>query len=159
MDYIIREIKETEYPLLEDFLYEAIFIPEGVELPLKSIVNAPELQVYIENFGTSVHDIALIAEVDNNAIGAVWVRIMNDYGHIDNKTPSFAISLYKEYRGHGIGTELMKKMLTILKNRGYERASLAVQKANYAVKMYCGVGFEIVGENEEEYIMVNHLQC
>ena len=158
MDYTIRAIKETEYPLLEDFLYEAIFVPEGVEPPPKSIVNAPELQVYIENFGAQVHDKALIAEIDNKAIGAVWVRIMNDYGHIDSKTPSFAISLYKEYRGHGIGTELMKKMLIILKTCGYERASLAVQKANYAVKMYCSVGFEIVGENEEEYIMVNHLQ-
>ena len=159
MDYTIREIKETEYPLLEDFLYEAIFVPEGVEPPPKSILNAPELQVYIENFGAQVHDKALIAEIDNKAIGAVWVRIMNDYGHIDSKTPSFAISLYKEYRGHGIGTELMKKMLTILKTCGYERASLAVQKANYAVKMYLSVGFEIIGENEEEYIMVNHLQC
>ena len=158
MDYTIRAIKETEYPLLEDFLYEAIFVPEGVEPPPKSIVNAPELQVYIENFGAQVHDKALIAEIDNKVIGAVWVRIMNDYGHIDSKTPSFAISLYKEYRGHGIGTELMKKMLTILKTCGYERASLAVQKANYAVKMYLSVGFEIIGENKEEYIMVNHLQ-
>ena len=137
-------------------MYEAIFVPEGVEPPPKSIVNAPELQVYIENFGTQTHDKALIAETDNKVIGAVWVRIMNDYGHIDDKTPSFAISLYKEYRGYGIGTEMMKKMLTILKTCGYERASLAVQKANYAVKMYQSVGFVIVGENEEEYIMVNH---
>ena len=158
MDYTIRAIKETEYPLLEDFLYEAIFVPKGIAPPPKSIVNAPELQVYIENFGTSVHDKALIAEIDNKAIGAVWVRIMNDYGHIDSKTPSFAISIYKEYRGHGIGTELMKKMLTILKTCGYERASLAVQKANYAVKVYRSVGFEIVGETVEEYIMVNYLQ-
>ena len=158
MDYTIREIRETEYPLLEDFLYEAIFVPKGVESPPKSIVNAPELQVYIENFGTQTHDKALIAEIDNKAIGAVWVRIMNDYGHIDDKTPSFAISLYKEYRGFGIGTELMRKMLVILKNCGYEQASLAVQKANYAVKMYRNTGFEIVGENEEEYIMVNYLQ-
>ena len=158
MEYIIREMKEAEYPLLKDFLYEAIFVPEGVEPPPKSIVNAPELQVYIEDFGTSVHDKALIAKIGNKAIGAVWVRIMNDYGHIDSETPSFAISLYKEYRKHGIGTELMKRMLTILKTCGYERASLAVQKANYAVRMYRSVGFEIVGENEEEYIMVNHLQ-
>ena len=158
MDYIIREIKEIEYPLLEDFLYEAIFVPEGVEPPPKSIVKTPELQVYVENFGTQVHDKALVAEIDNKTMGAVWVRIMNDYGHIDDKTPSFAISLYKEYRGHGIGTELMKKMLTILKTCGYEKASLAVQKANYAVKMYHSIGFEIVSENEEEYIMVNHLQ-
>ena len=159
MDYIIREIKETEYPLLEDFLYEAIFVPGGVEPPPKSIVNAPELQVYVENFGTQAHDKALVAEIDDKVIGAVWVRIMNDYGHIDDQTPSFAISLYKEYRGHGIGTTLMKKMLVILKNFGYEQVSLAVQKANYAVKMYRSVGFEIVDENEDEYIMMKHLQC
>ena len=154
MDYKIREIKETEYPLLEDFLYEAIFIPEGVEPPPKSIVNEPELQVYIANFGTQVHDKALVAETGDKVIGAVWVRIMNDYGHIDDRTPSFAISLYKEYRGRGIGTEMMKKMLAVLETCGYKQASLAVQKANYAIKMYFDVGFEIVDENAEEYIMV-----
>ena len=158
MNYIIREMRETEYPLLKDFLYESIFIPEGVELPPKSVVNAPVLQVYISGFGTEKHDRALVAEVDNKVVGAVWVRIMNDFGHVDDKTPSFAISLYKEYRGQGIGTEMMKKMLAILKSCGYEQASLAVQKANYAVKMYQNVGFETVDENEEEYIMVNRLQ-
>ncbi len=157
MDYTIRKIEKTEYPLLKDFLYEAIFVPEGVELPPKSIVDAQELQVYISGFGSEPHDIALIAEVDNKAVGAVWVRIMNDYGHIDDETPSFAISLHKEYRGLGIGTEMMKAMLAILKKRGYKQASLAVQKANYAVKMYSKVGFEIVDENDEEYIMLNRL--
>ena len=49
---------------------------------------------------------------------------------------------------------MMKQMLTELKIRGYQKTSLAVQKANYAVKMYKNVGFEIVDENEEEYIMV-----
>lgn len=78
---------------------------------------------------------------------------MNDYGHIDNDTPSFAISLSKEYRGLGIGTSLMKEMLRILKDKGYKQASLAVQKANYAVKLYKKTGFEVVDENEEEYIM------
>ena len=154
MDYSIREMRETEYLLLKDFLYEAIFIPEGVAPPPKSIVDAPELQVYIENFGTRRHDRALVAEMDHKIIGAVWVRIMNDYGHIDDDTPSFAISLYREYRGLGIGTKLMEEMLAVLKGCEYERASLAVQKANYAVKMYRGLGFEIVDENEEEYIMV-----
>ncbi len=82
---------------------------------------------------------------------------MNDYGHIDNTTPSFAISLYKDYRGFGMGTALMKEMLRILKDRGYKQASLAVQKANYAVRMYKKVGFEIVDQNEEEYIMLCRL--
>ena len=47
-----------------------------------------------------------------------------------------------------------EKMLEVLKNAGFSRASLAVQKANYAVKMYRKVGFKIADENEEEYIMV-----
>ena len=157
MDYIIREMTETEYPLLNDFLYEAIFIPEGVEAPPKSIINLPELQVYVSGFGTQKDDKALVAEIGGTVVGAVWVRIMNDYGHNDDRTPSFAISVYKEYRGMGIGTAMMRKMLGILKDCGYESVSLAVQKANYAVRMYEKVGFEIVGENEEEFIMVRRL--
>ena len=50
-----------------------------------------------------------------------------------------------------------KKMLELLKWQGYEKASLAVQKANYAVKMYENVGFRTVDENAEEYIMVCEL--
>lgn len=157
MDYIIREIKKTEYPLLADFLYEAIYIPDGAESPPRSIIDSPELQVYIDHFGELKDDRGLVAQADGKVVGAVWVRIMKDYGHIDDQTPSFAISLYKEYRGHGIGTRLLKEMLVLLKKSGYERASLAVQKANYAVKMYLNAGFEIVDENAEEYIMVNYL--
>lgn len=154
MDYKIRKIRNAEYNVLEDFLYEAIFIPEGVLAPSKEIINKPELQVYIADFGKKKGDIGLVAEVNNKIIGAAWVRIMNDYGHIDDETPSFAISLYKEYRNYGIGTALMQNMLEALKKNGYKQASLAVQKANYAVKMYRKVGFEIVDENEEEYIMI-----
>ena len=31
MEYEIRPMASEEHPLLEDFLYEAIFIPEGFE--------------------------------------------------------------------------------------------------------------------------------
>lgn len=43
MDYIIREIQETEYGVLEDFLYEAIYVPEGIERPPRDILMIPEL--------------------------------------------------------------------------------------------------------------------
>lgn len=154
----IREMIPGEYPLLEDFLYEAIFIPEGAEKPPRGIILNADLQVYIKDFGSKKDDYCLVAECDNKIVGACWVRIMDDYGHIDNETPSFAISLLEEYRGQGIGTELMRSMLELLKSKGYKRASLAVQKANYAVKMYKKVGFEVVGENEQEYIMAVDLK-
>ena len=115
------------------------------------------MQVYISEFGTSKHDIAFVADLDGKIVGAVWVRIMNDYGHIDDNTPSFVISLYKEYRRKGIGTALMEEMLTTLKARGYEQASLSVQKENYAAKMYKRLGFQIIEETEEEYLMLKKL--
>ena len=126
--YVIRSLHKGETNLLKDFLYEAIFIAKGAEPPARDIIEKLELRVYTD-----------------------------DYGHVDDETPSFAISLYKEYRGQGIGSQLMVKMLELLKWQGYERASLAVQKANYAVKMYKKVGFKTVEENAEEYIMVCEL--
>ena len=157
MEYTIREIQKQEYPLLDNFLYEAIFVPKGVEPPPKTIITSPELQVYVAHFGESKDDWGLVAEADSKIAGAVWVRIMNDYGHIDAETPSLAISLYKEYRSFGIGTAMMKKILTLLKSYEYSQISLSVQKANYAAKIYIKVGFEIVRENDEEYIMICYL--
>ena len=73
MDYKIRKIKESEYSVLGDFLYEAIFIPEGVKSPPKEIIEQPELQVYISDFGKHKGDCCLVAELDKRIIGAVWV--------------------------------------------------------------------------------------
>ena len=102
MDYTIRQIDESEYPLLNDFLYEAIFIPDGVTPPPKSIINSPELQVYVKGFGEQPHDTALVAEAEGKVVGAVWVRVMIYLVHIEDDTHSFAISLYNYFRGFGI---------------------------------------------------------
>lgn len=157
MDYLIREMRQEEYALLSDFLYEAIYIPKGVEPPPRSVISLPELQEYIVDFGARKHDRALVAEVEGKIVGAIWVRIMNDYGHIDDDTPSLAMSVYQEYRGHGIGTALLQELLSVLKEQGYPKVSLSVQKENYAVNMYQAAGFHVVGETEEEYIMAANL--
>ena len=154
MEYTIRKMTVPEYPLLSDFLYEAIFIPDAIKPPPRDIIASPELQIYVERFGALKDDFALVAEIEGKIVGAVWVRIMNDYGHIDAETPSLAISLYKEYRGQGIGTDMMKEMLSLLKTHGYKRVSLSVQKANYAAEMYRKIGFEIIKENGNEWIML-----
>lgn len=150
-------MKPDEYPLLDEFLYQAIFIPKGVEPPPREIVRQPELQVYVQNFGQIYGDDCLAAECEGKVVGAVWVRIMHDYGHIDDETPSFAISLLPHYRGQGIGTALMRAMLERLAQKGVKQVSLAVQKENYAVSMYRKCGFEVVDENEQEFIMVCRL--
>lgn len=157
MEYIIRQMKVSEYPLLDDFLYQAIYQPDKTNLAPKSIINNSELQVYIKGFGTQKDDHCFCAEVDNKVVGAVWVRNINGYGSIDDVTVEFAISVFDEYQKMGIGTALMNRMLEHLKELNYPKASLAVQKGNYAVRMYQKVGFEIACENEQEYIMIHRL--
>lgn len=157
MDYEIRKLKKNEVKVLDIFLYEAIFVPEGAVKPPKEIINTTELQVYVKNFGKQKGDICYAAETEGDIIGAVWTRVMKDYGHIDDNTPSLAISIFKDYRHYGIGTVLMKQILFELKEQGYKQVSLSVQKMNYAVDMYKNVGFKIVNENQEEYIMLCRL--
>ena len=153
MNYQIRPIQPKEIPLLKDFLYEAIFIPEGAVAPPRDILDDDSLQVYIRNFGQSPDDYCLVAEADDKIVGAIWSRIMNDYGHIADDVPSIAISLYKEYRNQGIGTDLLKQMISLLKSEGYKSVSLSVQKANYALKMYQKAGFIVLSDDGEEVIM------
>lgn len=150
MEYTIRKMTAREYPLLSNFLYESIFIPNGIKTLPKDMITSPELQIYVERFEALKDNFALAAEIKGKVVGAVWVRIMNDSEHIDDETPSLAISLYKEYRGQMIVTDMMKEMLALLKAYGYKRISLSAQKANYAVEMYRKNGFEIVRENKEE---------
>ncbi|AFA48370.1 GNAT family N-acetyltransferase [Acetobacterium woodii] len=159
-NYNIREIKRTEIPILSEFLYEAIFQPNDQYLLPRDVIQKPELQVFIEDFGRK-DDYCLIAECDEKIIGAVWSRILagtiKGYGNVDGTTPELAISLYQEYRNRGIGTELMKRMMHLLKSSGYAQVSLAVQKDNYALRMYQAMGFSIIEELEQEYLMLCQL--
>ena len=154
MDTIIRKIRPAEYGLLRKFLYEAIYRPEGVAPPPRSVVDLPELQVYVADFGTRPGDHCPVAEAEGNAVGAAWCRIMEDYGHIDSFTPSLAISLLPEYRGLGIGTRLLNALLLLLRENGYLRVSLSVQKENPALRLYQRAGFQITSEKGAEYLML-----
>ena len=113
MDYIIRNMREDEWHLLEEFLFQAIYVPEGFEgeVPRDIVRDDPKCRAAYEGFGSLPDDRALVAVADGEVVGACWVRTTDEYGHIDDATPSFSISLFEEFRGRGIGTELMQRML------------------------------------------------
>lgn len=153
----IRKIHPDEYGLLREFLYQAIYLPEGASPPPHSVVDLPELQVYIDGFGTHSGDDCLVAEAEGTVVGAAWSRIMEDYGHIDSSTPSLAISMLPGYRGLGIGTQLLNGLLLLLQENGYLRASLSVQKENPALRLYERAGFQILAEKDTEYLMLRDI--
>lgn len=76
VSYRIRKLRQKEIHILDDFLYEAIFIPEGTKAPPKEIIKEPELQVYVADFWEKKDDICYVAEISGKIAGAVWCRIM-----------------------------------------------------------------------------------
>jgi len=159
--YKIREITPADYPQLEDFLYHAIFIPEGEEYPAREIIFQPEIYVYIKEFGGK-DDCGVVAEIEGRIVGAAWTRIIPAYGNIDESTPELAISVLPEFRGREIGTDLMNDLFELLRKRGYARTSLSVQQNNPAARLYRRLGYVITDEKKDhaghdDYIMVKDL--
>ena len=160
MNIHIRPLTPYEIPLLEELLYQAVYQRDPANPIPRSVVQYPEVRVYIQDYGRK-DDHCLVAVSGGQIVGGVWTRILcgeiKGFGNIDPHTPEFAISVLGKYRGRGIGRQLMLGMLALLREKGYAQASLAVQKDNPAVRLYRSVGFATVRETDEEYIMVNIL--
>ena len=159
---LIRTILPTEYSLLEDIMYEAIYHPDPKNPYPKEVIYYPQVRVYWDNWGAMKDDHCLVALIDDKIIGAVWIRTfqeeMKGYGYIDEYTPEVAIALFEEYRNQGIGTELMKQMIILMKEKNFRQVSLSITKGNPAVQLYDRLGFNVIDEKEEDYIMLLHLK-
>lgn len=157
MQYNLRPLKQEEYSLLEDFLYDAIFVPVGEEALPRSVLLEPSIQNYYQDFGRA-HDYCLVAEQEGKLLGAVWARVLSGsvkgYGYVDEHTPELAISVQNEFRGMGIGTALLRAMLDLLQRAGYGQTSLSVQKENPAADLYKRLGFTTLEEKDEDYLML-----
>jgi len=157
----IRDIKNNEISHLDDFLYDAIFIPEGLEKPDKEITKLPALSNYIKDFGNDT-DLCLVAELNGDLIGAIWTRIFTEtekgYGFVDTKTPELSMSIIEYYRNKGIGTKLLTAMINKLTLLNYDQVSLSVDKLNYAFKLYHRFGFETVESDEKSATMIKRLK-
>lgn len=158
----VRTMRESDYIVLNEFLYQAIFIPEGAELPQRDIIEDPEIFVYVKDFGKQPGDLGVVAEQNGQIVGAAWTRIIPAFGHIDNETPELAISILPEFRGYGIGTKMMKNLFKVLRENGYKQTSLSVQKDNPAVRFYKRLGYVMTGDRldhagHEDYLMQKDL--
>jgi ribosomal protein S18 acetylase RimI-like enzyme len=149
----IRTLELSEFPLLEEFLYHAIFVSEGSIPPPKDVIYQSDLLIYIEDFGKKF-DYAFVAEQEGEVVGMAWARLIKAYGYLDDDTPELAMSVLPEHRSKGIGTQLLARLLDLLCERGFERVSLSVQKNNPAVRLYERFAFQTVSENKDDYLMV-----
>ena len=108
-----KEIDDSLKELFTDSFLDNITSPYYGALNSKTYI--------VKDFGEYPDDRCLVAVVDKEIVGAVWTRIMNDYGHIDDETPSLAMSVLKDHRGRGIGAHLLQELISLLIEKGYKR--------------------------------------
>jgi ribosomal protein S18 acetylase RimI-like enzyme len=153
----IRPLQAREEWSLKEMLYEALFIPAGQEPFPKSIVELPELNKYIAEFGGQ-GDVCCVAEREGALIGAIWGRLFSGaqkgYGFVDEQTPEISIAIKPTYRGQGIGTMLLNALVATLFRQGYKQLSLSVDTRNPAWSLYKRLGFVVVSEAGTTQIMV-----
>ena len=141
----ILELEANAYPFLEDFLFEAIYVPEGSPPLNKSIIFQPDLYCYIKDFGRK-HDLGFIIEANKKPVGAIWTRLFSEeqkgYGFIDNETPELSMAINTDFRNQGLGTQLLEKMILKLQELSYKKVSLSVDKRNFASQLYLKFEFQ-----------------
>lgn len=157
---IIREILKSEINFLDEMLYQAIFIPEGIRKLPKEIIYNPDLHHYIKDFG-SADDYCLVAESEGNLIGAIWSRVFSaeakGYGWVDEKTPEISMAVDENFRNRGVGSQLLKAMIEKLKEIGYEQISLSVDIVNFAYSLYKKFGFVDFELTDKSSVMIKKL--
>ncbi len=157
----IRELHLDEVDFLSEMLYEAIFIPEGTKPLPRDIIKDPSLSKYIEQWPKDQFDLALVAVDDAELLGLVWIRLFNQnnagYGFFDSDTPELSMALRSKHRGKGIGAKLLEALIENARQMGLKKLSLSVDKANRASTLYQRFGFEIIRENDTDYVMLLEL--
>lgn len=153
ISYIIRSLEITDVSFLWEMLYQALYVPpEANPLP-RNTVFEPELAKYVQNWQQDRDDLGLIAVLaeSQTQIGAAWLRMFTrdnpGYGYVDESIPELSIAVLPEYRGQGIGTNLLIQLFAEASNC-YSAVSLSVSSDNPALHLYHRLGFEVVKQHE-----------
>lgn len=110
----------------------------------KSLSDIPKLAIYNEFYGFTSKDLGLYALVDNQIAGAVWIRRLNadhgSNGYIAEDTPILNIAVLPEFRGKGIGSQMIEQLF-IEAGALYNQISVSVVQDSSAVRFYERHGF------------------
>jgi ribosomal protein S18 acetylase RimI-like enzyme len=146
--YHIRPATPEDEPFLWEMLYQSLYVAEGAAPFPREVVRQPELARYVEGWGRAGDLGFVAAEAGSNlSVGAVWSRLPNGadrgFAYLNDETPELAVAVLTEHRGKGVGTALMKRLLTEA-SALFHAVSLSVSPDNPARRLYERLGFETV---------------
>jgi ribosomal protein S18 acetylase RimI-like enzyme len=159
--YSIRRLTSSDQPFLWEMLYQSLFVPEGRKPFPREVLGRSEVSRYVERWGRE-GDLGFIA-VDGGSgepVGAVWLRLLagaeKGYGYVDDETPELGMAVLPDYRGRGLGTDLLGRLLESA-GADYRKVCLSVSADNPALRLYERAGFKRVGGDGSSVIMVKRL--
>ncbi len=113
------------------------------ESSLESVQKHPYLSCYVDGWGR-VGDVSFGAFINEVPVGAAWLRLWSDsdrgLGYTDPVIPELAMAVLPEYRGKGVGTELLMQLLETAQDK-FPAVCLNVRANNPAVRLYQRAGF------------------
>lgn len=160
--YNIQKIKKTDSFFLWEMLYECTYVPLGQVRPPRDILKNPDIAKYVQDWGRIGDEGFLaISSTNQQPIGAAWYRLFSAnnkaYGYVDDATPELCIAVLPQYRGQGIGRDLMINLLKKAESSSYSQISLSVDPNNPAIYLYQSLGFEKIGVSGTSWTMKRKL--
>lgn len=102
----------------------------------------------------------LVADINGFPIGRLFIQFRSKKASIsDGRKRAYLYSFYvmELFQGQGIGTHLIKTAESILLERGFEVATIAVAKVNEgALRLYQRQGYHIFREEEGRWRYYDH---
>jgi GNAT superfamily N-acetyltransferase len=159
MEMVIRNLEGQDVNFLRDMVYESAFVPEGQQPFPRTILDEPSVSKFFEGWGEQSGDIGLIAEIDEEPVGAIWLRLFDEEqkSYCDEETPEIGMAIRKGFRGRGFGSVLMSVIETQAINYGYKKLCLNVDQRNPARGLYEKSGYVQVGWDNTYWTMEKEL--
>ncbi len=143
------ELRNAEEPdaqdlieYLKDTTAETPFLirePDEVTLTLE------QEKTFIRSRIDAERELLMVALADGKYIGNCSLMSIGSYRRYAHRC-EVAIALYQEFCGRGIGKIMLKTLLQVAKETGYEQAELEVMSANEsAIALYEKLGFKKYG--------------
>jgi ribosomal protein S18 acetylase RimI-like enzyme len=146
---LLRDADVTDRPALTAALLYAANLDDHRHFTNEQLLADPHLAHYMAGWPRAA-DFGTVAVDDQRVVvGAAWCRLFDasdpGYGFVATDVPELSIGVDPGYRGRGIGTVLLERVIAQAASRGHRGISLSVEDGNRARELYERAGFTTVG--------------